>query len=507
MRINHRLIQSEFNGYKLERNAVLQIETLDRTETPGNDVADKEGVSYAWHKARMAALRRNRVRVDGVQRLERSIGTGGMVAAGLLAACMDSQRSVRNAREGNAGEDGVDLHVVDRAQGDTLLRVHLPIASAPLGRNLMEAEKDSSVERFHLMDMVVHGSSFLLLVHQAVYTPSDATDRHALIVYSLNLPFDPNCDPADYSLPATKRAERTIASEVVRAMASTPALAAFFEPGGSSVMIVHSDAVRPYTAQYPSDALPSKPQMNETLEVTSIETQPKSPWDPSISSANEVSATTAKTSLAALDDAMDDEDDGFYSQQDAHNAEGIVVLRIRLKPNPDSNPVETKTLVPACSFLCTTIPQASVSNPARGLPLLCLKSSVDGIVCAIRVTETGAVELEHVDTMHAFAYIAGSKSDKRFMYILDPPQGLPSGSDGYLMGCVVESNRYAYVYRKKARDENGMQWVVDLWGDESAQRRGAVYGDVNGVWQNEQGHLVISCEDRTCILSFPSPPQ
>ncbi|KAJ3223180.1 hypothetical protein HDU81_009363 [Chytriomyces hyalinus] len=506
MRINHRLIQSEFNGYKLERNAVLQIETLDKTDTSADEATQKEGVSYAWHKARMAALRRNRVRVDGVPSQARGLGTGGVVAAGLLAACMGNQRSVRNVSEGNAGEDGVDLHVLDRTQGHTLLRVRLPIAAGPSDYKSTDAEKDSTVERFYLMDMVVQLSSLVLLVHQAVYTPSDATDRHAMIVYSLNLPFDPNCDPADYSLPATTA--QTVATEVVRAVASTPTFAAFFEPDASSVMIVHSDAVRPYTAQYPSDALQSKPQMNETnetLEVATIETQPKSPWDPSVSTTNEASIT-AKTSLAAIDDAMDDEDDGFYSQQDARNAEGIVVLRIKLKLSPDSNPIETKTLVPACSFLCTTIPRAFASNTAS-LPLLCLKSSVDGIVCAIRVTDSGAVELEHVDTMHAFAYIAGSKSDKRFMYILDPPQGLPTGSDGYLMGCVVESNRYAYVYRKKGREENGLQWVVDLWGDESTQRSGAVYGDVNGVWQNEQGNLVVSCEDRVCILSFPVPPQ
>ncbi|KAJ3110018.1 hypothetical protein HK100_003177 [Physocladia obscura] len=92
--------------------------------------------------------------------------------------------------------------------------------------------------------------------------------------------------------------------------------------------------------------------------------------------------------------------------------------------------------------------------------------SVDGIICTISADAVAGVSVKHTATVDAFAYIASSKRDKRFVYV---------DRDGRF-ACVVESSRYMYVYGKRPDNDGGDQWVVDLWEGRSEGR-----GDVRGV--------------------------
>ncbi|KAJ3013587.1 UNVERIFIED_CONTAM: hypothetical protein HDU68_000628 [Siphonaria sp. JEL0065] len=252
-----------------------------------------------------------------------------------------------------------------------------------------------------------------------------------------------------------------------------------------SLILAYSDGIRPFTQTFPV----VKPVFGPPVPPSFERSPPQNAFNlsPSTSAAT-TSLQPKPTALNLLDDAMDEEDDGFYAHENSHS-DGTCFLSINLNTTTTNAPSTVN--VPNCSFIC----------PKSNSMAVCLKSTVDGLI--ITFSGTSGVEITHADTIDAFAYVFSSKRDKRFAFV---------SRDGEF-AYIVESSRYLYAYKKAAKKASGShQWVVDLWetavgeGVNTDARRvdsnTTAVGDVRGVHDLGGGRVVLLCEDRVLAVDF-----
>ncbi|KAI8622141.1 hypothetical protein BC830DRAFT_1091021 [Chytriomyces sp. MP71] len=480
MKVNHRLIQPEFHGYRLSGNAPV-FAMAHTCGIGGNGGVGGGGEpSFAAHKARVAQLQHNAL-IGGLPvsalslspslAMESSalVANSGELHAPLIAilsaetglVSIMSPTSPTSTEDGNSNEMNNNTLACMRVAG---------VASASTTQNTHVALLGAVCVSSHSSDNTIQTSNLRVRVaiHIARFASSDVLDHHAVIVVEV---------PLNSTSSASQPSE---AVELARAVGASAPLAVFFVASGSSLVVIHSDATRPFAATYPTDPILS-PSSSAFQAITVAPVL--SPFDPC--APQPPKDTQLAAPIASLDDEMDNDEDACVSQQSG-SAEGTIFLHI---PLDEATKTPSATSVPGCSFLCATIPTTAAAAPI--LPLVCLKSSVDGVLCSIMVAADQSLQIEHVDTMHAFAYVASSKRSKRFVYT--------SRLEGRTetMAYIVESGRYLYAYRKKGLELTGEQWVVDLWEGDNKR-----LGDVRGICEEEFGKLVILCEDRMLRVSF-----
>ncbi|OBZ91653.1 NudC domain-containing protein 1 [Choanephora cucurbitarum] len=117
------------------------------------------------------------------------------------------------------------------------------------------------------------------------------------------------------------------------------------------------------------------------------------------------------------------------------------------------------------------------------LPSICLQMDVDGLVFSLTETEDGSIEIQHEDTVHAFAFVQASKRDARFIHI-DPECHFAS---------IVESSRNAYIYyHHQDKRLIEQQALVDLTQGSQV--------DIVGVQRIFDNTLMVLTESHVVIL-------
>ncbi|KAI8979647.1 hypothetical protein BDF20DRAFT_870780 [Mycotypha africana] len=94
------------------------------------------------------------------------------------------------------------------------------------------------------------------------------------------------------------------------------------------------------------------------------------------------------------------------------------------------------------------------SNQRYALPSVCLQMDVDGLVFNIyENVENHKIELQHVATFDAFAFVRASKRDARFI----------KHDSNFSFSCVIESSRNCYIYyHHDDKRVSEVQTLVDL---------------------------------------------
>ncbi|KAJ3074857.1 hypothetical protein HDU98_010037 [Podochytrium sp. JEL0797] len=271
---------------------------------------------------------------------------------------------------------------------------------------------------------------------------------------------------------STFRVSQTGAVLVAQAEGGEAPRAVVQEAGGAVVVVFDSNR-KPFKQTFPLSATVDSsplPSMSPTPN------QPGTPFDPSLP-AVPVSMIPKPSALNLLDDAMESEEDESEDPASIHATGGASFLCI---PGPN-RPIS----LGSNSFLCL---QTSSNK-------VCLKSSVDGILCTV-TTVADSISIDHVATFDAFAYISASKRNRQYVFL----------GRNFAFAYIVENSRYLYAYRKPGEGKEGEgalgsdQWVVDLWEFRECQE-GAV-GRVRGVREFEKGKVAVVCEDCVVVVDL-----
>ncbi|KAJ1332607.1 hypothetical protein BSLG_008236 [Batrachochytrium salamandrivorans] len=104
-----------------------------------------------------------------------------------------------------------------------------------------------------------------------------------------------------------------------------------------------------------------------------------------------------------------------------------------------------------------------------------------------RSTVTDAkLNLEHVATVSALAFVQASKQDKKFVKLTREMD----------LALIVESKKYMYVYERPAVGQaNAKQFVVNIGGDDGGVDGKGANGLVLGVAQIGRTHVLVLTED------------
>jgi hypothetical protein len=94
-------------------------------------------------------------------------------------------------------------------------------------------------------------------------------------------------------------------------------------------------------------------------------------------------------------------------------------------------------------------------------PAFCLKYDVDGLIYSM--VNPSTLEMQHIATVPALAYVKNSKRDKRFLFV----------TADYAI--ILESSRYLYCYNYKSGQIQSQQFILDL--NQDACIRGPVIAD------------------------------
>ncbi|ORY26457.1 hypothetical protein BCR33DRAFT_746727 [Rhizoclosmatium globosum] len=294
-----------------------------------------------------------------------------------------------------------------------------------------------------------------------------APDMNTVLVALQQMAFQNNADSCRVSCVRLNLLDELLVPEVV-AQCVGSSVPTFVHLDSNALLVGFTDGVRPFQQTFPVVKPVFGPPVPPSFSKA-LSSEQQDPFDP-------LQATTSlqpkPTALNILDDAMDEGDDG----QEYTHSDGTCILSIPLTPTSSTTPSKHVS-IPASSYICSQMNTASI----------CLKSTVDGLICSLD-TQKELFSVTHVGTFDAFAYVFSSKRDKRFSFI---------SKDGQY-AFIVEGSRYLYAYRRDTlKTGSSDQWIVDLW-----EGRGEVKGDVRGVGEVDRGRVVVLCDDSIILISL-----
>ncbi|KAH6593777.1 hypothetical protein BASA61_004167 [Batrachochytrium salamandrivorans] len=137
--------------------------------------------------------------------------------------------------------------------------------------------------------------------------------------------------------------------------------------------------------------------------------------------------------------------------------------------------------MPGMSWIGMQLP-LPLENGLKNYPSILVKFDVDALVFKM----LSELNLEHVATVSALAFVQASKQDKKFVKLTREMD----------LALIVESKKYMYVYERPAVGQaNAKQFVVNIGGDDGGVDGKGANGLVLGVAQIGRTHVLVLTED------------